>query len=59
MSGNRGKPHPVTPLGWWCIAGEVLLAMLRRCAEGESPDLVYAEEYANADHEHHKGDTDD
>jgi hypothetical protein len=39
-------------LGWHVIAGEDLLAMLRRCAGGEDPDMVYAEEYANADHEH-------
>lgn len=25
--------------------------MLRRVAEGEDPDLVYAEAYANSDHE--------
>jgi len=36
-------------LGWWCISGESLLAMLRRVAAGEDPDLVYAEEYVNAD----------
>lgn len=42
----------MTDLGWWTISGEALLAMLRRCASGEDPDLVYAEEYANASHEH-------
>lgn len=35
-------------IGWWTISGEGLLAMLRRVAAGEDPDLVYAEEYANA-----------
>lgn len=39
------------PLGWHVIAGEDLLASLRRCAEDENPDLVYAELWANADHE--------
>lgn len=39
------------PLGWWAISGEVLLDGLRRCAAGEDPDLVYAEMYANSDHE--------
>lgn len=39
------------PLGWWVISGENLLAMLRRCSSGEDPDLVYAEEYVNAEHE--------
>lgn len=38
-------------LGWWVLSGEALLAMLRRVADGEDPDLVYAEEYANSDHE--------
>ena len=39
------------PLGFHVISGEDLLRMLRRVADGESPDLVYAEEYVNADHE--------
>lgn len=39
-------------LGWWAIAGSDLLAMLRRAAGGEDPDLVYAEAYANSDHEY-------
>lgn len=38
-------------LGWWTIHGGDMLAMLRRCAKGEDPDLVYAEAYANSDHE--------
>lgn len=38
-------------LGWWAISGDELLAMLRRVAAGEDPDLVYAEEYANSEHE--------
>ena len=38
------------PLGWHVISGEDLLAMLRRVANGENPDMVYAEEWANADH---------
>lgn len=43
----------VTPaLGWWTISGEALLDMLRRASNGEDPDLVYAEEYANSEHEH-------
>ncbi len=36
------------PLGWWSISGEAFLAALRRVAEGENPDMVYAEEYANS-----------
>ena len=38
-------------LGWHVISGEQLLEMLRRVAAGESPDLVYAEAWANATHE--------
>jgi hypothetical protein len=37
------------PLGWWTISGEALLDALRRVAAGESPDLVYAELYANCE----------
>lgn len=36
-------------LGWWVIKGEVLLDALRRVSEGEDPDLVYAELYANTE----------
>lgn len=35
-------------LGWWAISGEALLEMLRRVSNGEDPDMVYAEEYANS-----------
>lgn len=38
-------------LGWWAISGEALMEMLRRVAAGEDPDLIYAEEYANSQHE--------
>ncbi len=44
------------PLGWHVISGEQLLAMLRRVAVGENPDLVYAEEWANAEHERYEPD---
>lgn len=43
------QPEPQRALGWWSIRGEALLAMLRRVADGEDPDLVYAEEYANSE----------
>ncbi len=39
-------------LGWHVMSGEDLLDGLRRCAAGEDPDLVYAELWANAEHEH-------
>lgn len=34
---------------WWVIEGEFILSLLRRAHEGESPDLLYAEAYANSD----------
>jgi hypothetical protein len=36
---------------WWIIHGDVLLGALRRAHDGENPDLLYTELYANADHE--------
>ena len=41
----------MTDLGWHVISGDTLLDLLRRAAAGEEPDLLYAEEWANADHE--------
>jgi hypothetical protein len=38
-------------LGWWTISGEALLGLLHRVADGEDPDMVYAEEFANSEHE--------
>lgn len=46
------------PQGWWTISGTSLLDMLRRAHRGEDPDLLYAEAYANSDHEY-PGDTPD
>lgn len=46
--------HPESeedPLGWWSIRGSELLAALKRCAQGENPDIVYAELYANSESE--------
>jgi hypothetical protein len=43
-------PDGVRLLGWWAISGEALMDMLRRCHQGEPPDAVYAEEYANSEH---------
>jgi hypothetical protein len=47
---------PSRSLGWHVISGEDLLALLRRAAAGEDPDLLYAEAWANADHEPVDGD---
>jgi hypothetical protein len=40
-----------TDLGWHVISGEDLLEYLRRAAEGENPDIIMAELWANALHE--------
>lgn len=42
----------VAALGWWSISGEALLDLLRRAHAGEDPELLYAEEYANSEHEY-------
>ena len=42
------------PLGWHVIGGTHLLELFRRCAEGENPDLVFAEIWANAEHEDYR-----
>lgn len=41
-------------LGWWTISGEALLAALHRAKDGDDPDVVYAELYANSDHEDYR-----
>lgn len=41
-------------LGWWFIHGDNFLAALHAVAEGEDPDLIYAELYANAEIEDHR-----
>ena len=45
------QPEP-PPLGWHVISGEDLLDMLRCAHNGDDPDMLYAELWANADHEH-------
>ena len=37
---------------WWTICEQEFLKALRRVADGEDPDLVYADLYVNADHEY-------
>jgi len=37
------------PLGWHVLPGSLLLDSLRRCEQGEDPDLVMAELWANAE----------
>lgn len=36
---------------WWAISEEDIMDMLRRVADGDDPDVVYAEWYANSEHE--------
>ena len=43
-------------LGWHVISGERLMELLRRAHDGENPDLIYIEEYVNADREEVEGD---
>ncbi len=38
-------------LGWWAISGEALLEALKAVANGDDPDVVYAELYANSERE--------
>lgn len=47
----RSVTEQAASLGYHVISGEHLLAALRAVASGEDPDLVYAEMWANAEHE--------
>ena len=47
----RDDLRPVSDLGWHVIHGETFLDALYRVHEGEDPDMVYAELYANSDQE--------
>ena len=40
---------PIAVQPWHVVSATDLLAMLRRCHAGEDPDMVYLEEYANAE----------
>lgn len=41
---------------WWVIHDVDLMHMLQRVSDGEDPDMVFAEHYANCDHEPRRGD---
>jgi hypothetical protein len=43
---------------WWTISERDLLHALRRVANGEAPDLVYADIYVNSTHERIDGSSD-
>lgn len=42
--------------GWIVLSAEAFRTFMRRAAEGEDPDLLYAEFYANSDIEDYSGD---
>lgn len=41
--------------GYWAIIDEAFMDAMRRAHQGEDPDLLYAEFYANSDIEHVEG----
>jgi hypothetical protein len=41
----------MSDLGWWAISGDTIIEALRRAHDGENPDLIHAELYANSDSE--------
>jgi hypothetical protein len=49
--GGRPSAPRLQGVGWWTLAGEDFLAALRAVADGELPDIVYAEMYANSEHQ--------
>ena len=42
------QTEPAKDLGYHTMSGEYFLQALRRCYQGEDPDMVYAEMYANS-----------
>lgn len=40
---------------WNVIKTDMLIDMMKRAAAGEDPDIIYAEFYANCDHEQVEG----
>lgn len=46
----------MSDLGWWTLPGEDLMEAMRRAHAGESPELIYAEMYANSRVEQPEGD---
>lgn len=45
------KKHKTQSLGWHVISGEQILGMLYAVADGDHPDIVFAEMWANAGRE--------
>lgn len=42
------EQEPARDLGWHTMSGEYLMEALRRCHNGEHPEFVFMEMYANA-----------
>ena len=40
---------PTSKLGWWTISGEMFLEALYRVQDGDEPEMIYAEWYANSE----------
>lgn len=40
---------------WWCISAEAIMEMLYKVKDGEDPDVVYLEYYANSEVEDYHG----
>ena len=45
----------MSDLGYWALSGSDFLKALHRAHGGEDPDVIYAEYYANSDHEKVEG----
>lgn len=41
----------MSDLGWWAIHSDTIIDGLRRAHAGEDPDLIFAELWANSDHD--------
>ena len=55
--GHKEKMSEQTaaPPAWHVIRGDQLLEMLRRVQAGEDPEMVYLEEYVNAERDEGEG----
>ncbi len=51
MASKPSKELPAETETWHVIEGVRLIELLRRANAGENPDLLYIEEYVNADRE--------
>lgn len=56
--GAEGSGEAVD-LGWHVVPGCLFLDYLRRAHGGDDPDLLFAELWANADHETFRQESDD